>query len=132
MTTREPIAFRKTLELPHAQALERVIAALREEGFGVLTSVDVRKTMKERMNADFRAYTIIGACNPPLSQRAFHENLEAGLVLPCNVIVYEKDGRAEVAIADPIVMMGTLNDPGLDSVAREAKAKLERVIQGLS
>jgi len=130
--TAEPIAFRTTLEVSYAQALERVIGALKDEGFGVLTSVDVKKTMKDRMNAEFRAYTIIGACNPALSQRAFHENLEAGLVLPCNVIVYDKDGRTEVAIADPIVMMSTLNDPALDPVAREAKAKLERVMASLS
>lgn len=130
--TAEPIAFRTTLDLPYAQAVERVIGALKDEGFGVLTSVDVKKTMKDRLNAEFRDYTIIGACNPPLSHRALNQNLESGLVLPCNVIVYDKDGRSTVAIANPIVMMGTLNDPALDPVARAAKTKLERVMSRLS
>jgi uncharacterized protein (DUF302 family) len=132
MTAEKKIAFRTIVDLPYAQALEQVIAALKEEGFGVLTSVDVRKTMKERLDVDFRDYTIIGACNPPLSHRALNENTEAGLVLPCNVIVYEKDGKTAVAIANPVVMMGTLGDRALDPVIQEARTRLEHVIAQLS
>lgn len=132
MTARTEIAFRTTLDLPYAIALARVTAALKEEGFGILTSVDVKKTMKERLGTDFRDYTIIGACNPPLSHRALQEDIEAGLVLPCNVVVYDESVRTTVAIANPVVMMGTLGNRALDPVIREAKVKLERVITRLS
>jgi uncharacterized protein (DUF302 family) len=132
MSANKEYAFRTTLELPHAKALDRVIAALKEEGFGVLTSVDVKQTFKERLGVDFRDYTIIGACSPPLSNKALNADLEAGLVLPCNVIVYERDGKSAVAIADPVVMIGTLQNPALDPVAREARERLQRVISRLS
>jgi len=128
MNEKKDYAFRTMLNVPYEQALEKVKASLRDEGFGVLTSVDVKETMKEKLGVDFRPYTIIGACNPPLSHRAFEQDLEAGLVLPCNVIVYEKDGGSAVAIADPVTMIGVLENPDLGEVAHEAQAKLKRVI----
>lgn len=132
MSADKGYALRTTLELQHDKALDRVISALKEEGFGVLTSVDVKKTFEERLGVDFRDYTIIGACSPPLSNKALNADLEAGLVLPCNVIVYEKDGESAVSIADPVVMIGTLRNPALDPVAREARERLQRVISRLS
>jgi len=120
-------AFKVDLELPYEEALERVKAALKEEGFGVLTEVDVRATMKEKLGLDFHAYTIIGACNPSLSHRALDSDLEAGLVLPCNVVVHEEGERSVVMIADPVGMMGSLGKPVLDEVAQEARERLARV-----
>lgn len=124
-------AVKAEVTLPFREALDRVKAALEEQGFGVLTEVDVRAAMREKLGMEFRNYTILGACNPPLSRRALSADLEAGLVLPCNVIVYEERDRAVVMIADPETMMATLGKPGLDAVARDARARLERVIANL-
>jgi len=131
MNEKRDYAFRTTLEIPYGEALEKVKASLKDEGFGVLTEVNVEKVMLEKLGVGFRPYTIIGACNPSLSHRAFEQDLEAGLVLPCNVIVYEKDGRSAVAIADPVTMIGVLENSDLDEVAHEAQAKLKRVIARL-
>ena len=124
-------AMKAEVSLPFREALDRVKAALKEQGFGVLTEVDVRATMREKLGMEFRNYAILGACNPPLSRRALSADLEAGLVLPCNVVVYEEGDRAVVMIADPETMMATLGKPGLDAVARDARARLERVIADL-
>lgn len=124
-------AVKAEVSLPFREALDRVKAALKEQGFGVLTEVDVRATMREKLGMEFRNYAILGACNPPLSHRALSADLEAGLVLPCNVVVYEEGDRAVVMIADPETMMATLGKPGLDAVARDARARLEKVIAGL-
>jgi len=124
-------AFRTELELPYKQTVEKVKEELRVEGFGVLTEVDVERVMSEKLGVKFRPYTIIGACNPPISHRAFNLNLEAGLVLPCNVIIYEQEGKSAVAIADPVTMIGVLGDPRLDEVANEARDRLFRVMERL-
>ena len=124
-------AVKAEVSLPFREALDRVKAALKEQGFGVLTEVDVRAAMREKLGMEFRNYAILGACNPPLSRRALSADLEAGLVLPCNVVVYEEGDRAVVMIADPETMMATLGKPGLDAVARDARARLEKVIAGL-
>ena len=131
MNEKKNYAFNTVVDIPYEQALEKVKAGLKEEGFGVLTEVNVKKVMSEKLGVDFRAYTIIGACNPPLSHRAFTTNLEAGLVLPCNVIIYEQEGKSAVVIADPVTMISTLGDPRLDEVAYEAQTKLKRVIARL-
>lgn len=120
------------LDLPYEEALGRVKRALKEEGFGVLTEVDVRATMREKLGVGFRPYTIIGACNPPLSHQALDSDLEAGLALPCNVIVHEDGEGSVVMIADPVVMMGSLGKPVLDEVAQEARAHLARVATTLA
>ena len=122
-------AFRTKLDLSYKETLQRVKEELQAEGFGVLTEVNVKKVMSEKLGVEFRPYTIIGACNPPLSSRAFNTNLEAGLVLPCNVIIYEQDGKSAVVIADPVTMISTLSDPRLDEVANEARIRLQRVIE---
>ena len=124
-------AMRTEVALPFQETLERVRSALQEQGFGVLTEVDVRATMREKLGAEFRDHAILGACNPPLSRRALEADLEAGLVLPCNVVVYGEGDRTVVTIADPETMMSTLGKPGLDAVARKARGRLEKVIASL-
>lgn len=128
---RTDYAFRTELELPYREAVNQVKEGLQIEGFGVLTEVDVEKVMEEKLRVRFRPYTIIGACNPPLSNRAFNTNLEAGLVLPCNVIIYEQNGKSVVEIADPKKAMGILADPRLDDVIAAARTRLERVVERL-
>ncbi|MBU1050286.1 DUF302 domain-containing protein [Candidatus Bipolaricaulota bacterium] len=124
-------AFRARIEAPFSSALSRVKEALKAEGFGILTEADMKSTFAEKLGVKFRAYTILGACNPPLSHEALSQELDAGLVLPCNVVVYENDGGTEVLIADPHAIVGMLAKPGLDGMAREARKKLGRVAEAL-
>jgi|Deesub1362A_J573_1020465.scaffolds.fasta_scaffold33274_1 uncharacterized protein (DUF302 family) len=124
-------AMRTTLELPFEQAVERVTEALKAEGFGVLTEIDVKATLKKKLDLEFRKYLILGACNPPLAHKALSADLEIGLLLPCNVIVYEGQGKTEVAIADPRAMMAIVQDAQIAQVADEARERLERVLQSL-
>jgi uncharacterized protein (DUF302 family) len=125
-------AFRTKLDLPYEQAVGKVTAALKDEGFGVLTEIDVKATLKKKLDADFRRYVILGACNPALAHQALNTELEIGLLLPCNVIVYEEDGGSVVSIVDPISMLGVVENPELDPVADEARTRLQRVIETLS
>jgi uncharacterized protein (DUF302 family) len=124
-------ALRTALGLPFAQAVERTVAALKEEGFGVLTEIDVKATLKKKLDIDFREYVILGACNPPLAHRALSTELEIGLLLPCNVIIYENKGGSAVSIMDPLSMLGVVENPDLQPVAEEARARLARVIAAL-
>jgi len=106
--------------------------ALAAEGFGVLTEIDVRETLKKKLDVDFRRYRILGACNPPLAYRALQADLEVGLMLPCNVIVYEgDDGRAIVAAVDPMETVAARGNPEIARVAETVRAKLERVLDRL-
>ena len=109
-------------------AVERVEAALQQEGFGILTRIDVRETLKKKIDVDFRPYVILGACNPPLAHRALSAEDTIGLMLPCNVVVAETSSGTEVAIARPSVMMTVADAEGLESVAEEAQARLERAL----
>jgi uncharacterized protein (DUF302 family) len=114
------------------EALTRVIAALKAEGFGVLTEIDVKDTLKTKLDVDFRPYKILGACNPPLAYRALSAAPEAGLLLPCNVTVaYIEDNVTEVSIIDPLSMLGLVQHPDLEAVAEEARARLDRVVAAL-
>jgi uncharacterized protein (DUF302 family) len=127
-----PLGIQTKLKVPYEEAIQKVTAALKIEGFGVLTEIDVKTTMKQKINADFRRYVILGACNPHLAHRALSANLEVGLLLPCNVTVYEEDDYVVVAAIDPQLMLSVLkDDPALADVADEAKAKLTRVIESL-
>jgi len=131
----EEIGFEVHIAQPYETALERVIAALKEEGFGVLTRIDVKATFKEKLDVYFRPYTILGACNPPLAHRALSQDAIAGLMLPCNVTV-EEDSQSEsiVRLANPEAMLtvGELeSDPILLEVAQEARARMERVAEAL-
>ena len=119
--------------LPYEQALERTTEELKKEGFGVLTVIDVKQTLKQKLDLDFRKYTILGACNPPLAHRAFEAELEIGLLLPCNVVVYETNaGRSAVSAMAPIAAMGIVGgNPALKDVAREADERLRRALNAL-
>ncbi len=113
-------------------ALARVTDALKVEGFGVLTAIDVKETMKKKLNVDFRPYKILGACNPPLALKALTAAPQVGLLLPCNVTVSQVgDGVVEVGLVDPLVMLGVLPNAALEPVAQEARARLERVAASL-
>lgn len=113
-------------------ALERVTAALKVEGFGILTEIDVKETLKKKLDVDFRPYKILGACNPPLAHRALSAAPEVGLLLPCNVTVsYVEDGVTDVALVDPLAMLGVVRYAELQSVAEEAAARLARVAAAL-
>lgn len=125
--------LRTTINVPYEEAIEKTTAALKEEGFGVLTEIDVKATLKKKLDVDFRRYVILGACNPPLAHQALTNELEIGLLLPCNVIVYETDeGQSTVSVVNPIAMMGVTENEALHNVANEAQARLSRVMQSLS
>jgi uncharacterized protein (DUF302 family) len=125
--------LRVVVPLPYEQAVERAIEALKAEGFGVLTTIDVKQTLKQKLDREFRKYVILGACNPPLADRALHAELEIGLLLPCNVIVYETEpGRSAVAAMAPIAALGIVGEnTELQGVAREADQRLRRALVSL-
>ncbi len=113
------------------QALDVVTAALKEEGFGVLTTIDVAETLKTKIGADFRPYVILGACNPVLANQALSADDNIGLMLPCNVVVAAVDGGAEVAFVRPHAMMDIADAPEIRDVADQAQAKLERALEAV-
>jgi len=126
--------LRVHVDAPYEDAVAKVTEALKVEGFGVLTTIDVRQTLKQKLDADFRKYVILGACNPPLAHRALSAELEIGLLLPCNVIVYERaPGQTTVAAMAPVAAMGVVGDNAeLTKVAGEADARLRRVLTALA
>jgi uncharacterized protein (DUF302 family) len=122
------------IEMPVAyeDAVERATAALKTEGFGVLTTIDVKATIKQKLDKDFRKYVILGACNPPIAFQALTTETEIGLLLPCNLIVYETEpGRSVVAAVAPLVTLGRVGNEALASVGMEVDAKLRRVMASL-
>jgi len=128
----ENIGLTAQLSVPYEEAIERATAALKAEGFGVLTEIDVKATMKKKLDADFRRYVILGACNPPLAHKALSASLDIGLLLPCNVIVYEEGEGSVVSLVDPMSMMRMTGAEGLDEMAQEARQRLERVRDALA
>lgn len=115
------------------EAIVRVTEALKSEGFGVLTEIDVKETLKRKLDVDFRRYKILGACNPPFAHRALQANLDVGLLLPCNVVVYEgDDGLARVRAVDPMQTLAAGADAALAAVARDVQVKLVRVMTRIS
>ena len=124
--------FSKYLNAPFDEAVERTIAALKAEGFGVLTDIDVQTTLKKKLNADFRPYRILGACNPPLAHKALMTEDKVGTMLPCNVIVQRLDsGEVEIAAIDPMASMQAIENPALRELAETVQAKLRRVVDSL-
>ena len=124
-------AFQVVLDQPYDKALELVSAALKEEGFGILTHIDVKKILKEKMDQDFEPYAILGACNPPLAHKALASDRRAGLLLPCNVTVREVGGRSEVSIIKPDFLLGAdflAGNEDIQQVAEDAKSRLARVV----
>lgn len=120
-----------TVNRPYEETVERVRETLKEEGFGVLTEIDVKQTVKEKLGLDFKNYVILGACNPSLAHRVLSADPFVGLLLPCNVIVFEKDGATVVSAIDPIAMMGNFTNETLKAVASEVRPRLERAIKKL-
>ena len=124
--------FSKTLDLPFDDAIARVTEELKKEGFGVLTDIDVRATMKKKLDVDFRNYRILGACNPPFAHQALLAEDKIGTMLPCNVIVQEHaPGVVEVAAIDPVASMAAVDNAQLGAVGMEVRAKLQRVVESL-
>ena len=132
----ENIGFTIALDQPYEKAVEMVTAALKEEGFGVLTEIDVKATLKKKLDEDFRPYVILGACNPPLAHKALTAAPEVGMMLPCNVTVEASDeGGSVVHILDPKFMMGVSDfaeNKALREVAEQAHEKLDRVARSLA
>jgi uncharacterized protein (DUF302 family) len=116
--------------MPYERAVARTKDALKEEGFGVLSEIDIKEKLKEKLNVDFKRYMILGACNPPLAYKALQAEPEIGLLLPCNVIVYELDGKSSmVAAIDPNSMVDVVgSNPVIEEVARDARERLEKAI----
>lgn len=123
--------FSRKLNLPFAQAVERVRETLKAEGFGVLSEINLKEKMKEKLGVEFREYVILGACNPPLAYQALQEEIALGLLLPCNVVVYEQDGQSVVAAIDAGKMLSIVANPKLEAAAAQVNEKLQRAITNL-
>lgn len=121
-----------TLQRPFDETITAVTEALKNEGFGILTEIDVQATLKKKLNVDFRGYTILGACNPPFAYEALKLEDKIGTMLPCNVVVQEQaNGLVEVSAIDPVASMGAVGNPALTAIAEQVKAKLKKVIESL-
>jgi uncharacterized protein (DUF302 family) len=124
--------FATTLALPFDEAIESAKAALQQEGFGILTEIDVADTLRKKIGAEFRPYRILGACNPAFAHQALLHEDKIGTMLPCNVIVQAlSDGRTEVAAVDPVASMQAVGNPGLAGIATEVQARLRKAIESL-
>lgn len=122
------------VSLPYEEAVERARASLADEGFGVLTEIDVRATFKKKLDVDFRPYVILGACNPPLAHQALGGEMDIGLLLPCNVVVYQGDDIDEsvVTAIDPVVQLGVTGNDEIAPLAEEVKSRLLRVLEAIA
>lgn len=124
--------FSKTVLMPFETAIETVTAALKERGFGVLTTIDVKETLKKKIDVDFRPYTILGACNPQFAYQALQVEDKIGAMLPCNVVVQENpDGGVEVSAVDPAASMQAIDNPQLAAIAGQVRESLQEVIDAL-
>ena len=124
--------IQKTLDIDFDDALAKIPEALKAEGFGVLTEIDVKATLKKKIDVDFRRYRILGACNPPFAHKALQHSLDVGMLLPCNVIVYETDeGKTVVSAVDPMQTMAAQGDPEMVPLADAVQQKLQRVVDSL-
>ncbi len=124
--------FSKKLQVPFAEAVDQVTEALQQEGFGILTEIDVQATLKEKLDVDFRPYKILGACNPTMAHQALLEEEMIGTMLPCNVIVQDRGaGVVEVAAVDPVASMKAVENPNLAEIAAQVQAQLRSIIEAL-
>lgn len=124
--------FTKTVGKPYEETLTKVTDELKREGFGVLTNIDVKDTLKKKIDVDFKKYMILGACNPPLAHKALQAEEQLGLLLPCNVIVYEKDGSTVVSFFNPMIMSNIIDNKNLQMVAEEVTDKIKRVFEAIN
>jgi len=132
MKTDPEYGFPKTVDLSFETAVVRVTEELKKEGFGVLTEIDVKETLKKKLGVEFKKYKILGACNPGLAHQALSLETGLGLFLPCNVIVYENEkGKTVVTAINPMVSLGRIDNPKLEPIAREVSARLQRVMAAL-
>jgi len=126
-------AFTTVLNISYEDAISKVTDALKEEGFGILTEIDVKATLKKKLDVDFRKYVILGACNPPYAYRTLKADLDVGLLLPCNVIVYETDDKkACISAINPISALEVIKNQELREIAEEVTVKLKRVVDKVS
>ena len=123
--------FSKTVDLSYEAAVDKVTAELKKEGFGVLTTIDVKDTLKKKLDVDFQKYVILGACNPPFAHKALVAEQDIGLLLPCNVVVYEREGRTVVAAFDPMTMLLLLENEAMKPIAVEIQRRLKRVVEAM-
>ncbi|HCY74734.1 MAG TPA: hypothetical protein DHV28_02345 [Ignavibacteriales bacterium] len=123
--------FSKKSALGFKEAIEKVTEALKREGFGILTEINVKETLKKKLDVDFRPYIILGACNPPFAYKALQAEDKVGIMLPCNVIVQESENGVEIAAVDPVVSMQAIDNPKLGEIANEIQERLHRVIDSL-
>jgi uncharacterized protein (DUF302 family) len=123
--------IRRVTDMPYDEALQRVRETLKEQGFGILTEIDVKKTMKEKLGADYSPYVILGACNPQLAHKALNAEPEIGLLLPCNVIVYDENGSTVVEAMDPVPVLSLVGNPDVEPVAAEARDRLQKAIEAM-
>ena len=125
-------ALARTVDVPYEEADRRVRAALEDEGFGILTEIDVAATLKKKLDVDFPPYAILGACNPPLAHQALQAEADVGLLLPCNVVVRAVDGgRTVVEALDPVKQLSVADNDELPKLAEEVRARMERVIEAV-
>lgn len=124
--------YTKQIELAFSEAVERTRVELAKEGFGILTEIDVKATLKKKLGVDYDNYAILGACNPPFAYQALQAEKEIGLLLPCNVIIYENQGKTFVSAVLPTAAMNMVDNPALTSIATQAEDKLKRAIDNLS
>jgi len=120
------------LAIPAEQALPKVLAALKAEGFGVLFDLDMKAILKQKLDVDYRPYWVLGACNPPLAYQALQTEPDIGLMIPCHVVVAEAEGGSVVSLIDPVAALGIIGNPGLDGIATEVKNRFQRVIEALN
>ena len=120
-----------TTRLTFADAVARVRETLKEEGFGVLTEIDVQGTLREKLDAEMEPYLILGACNPTFAHRALELEPDLGALLPCNVVVYERDGATHVSAVDPVAMLGMVENPGLEPIGRQIRERVERAVEAV-
>lgn len=133
MSTPTTYGMSRSLSIPFDAADQQVRAALQEEGFGVLTEIDVKETLKKKIDVDFRPYRILGACNPALAHQALSAEEQVGLLLPCNVIVYagEEEGTSVVAVLDPQAQLSVAANEALETLGTEVRSRMERVLARL-
>jgi uncharacterized protein (DUF302 family) len=120
-----------TVNLPFEDAVARMEAGLKNEGFGVLCKIDIQAKLKEKLGVEFPRYVILGACNPPLAYQALQEEINLGLLLPCNAVVYERNGQVHVGVVDVEKMLSVVGNPGMEQMARDVNRKLRSVVNNI-